>query len=128
MADKIAQKMEQSEAIYQNFGFQQDSTEPFIDSVWVCPPMNCPTFGRSTYLSRSITISQCGVCGKRSTAMAFTGRKGSEMGIDLVLCRAKPALLIFLHALFLFPFSNFSGEGVQSSIALATKVSGLQEM
>jgi hypothetical protein len=128
MTDKIDQKLEQSEGIYQNLGSQQDSTEPFINSVRVCHTINCPTFRRSTYLSRSITISQCGVCGKRSTATDFTGRKGSEMGIDLTLCRAKPALLIFLHALFLFPFSTFSGEGVQSSIALATKVSGLQEM
>jgi hypothetical protein len=81
------------------------------------------------YLSRSITISQCGVCGKRSTAMALTGWNGSETGIDLALCRARPALLILLHPrLFLFPFSIFSGDGVQSSIAFATKLSGLQEM
>lgn len=82
-----------------------------------------------TYLSRSITSSQCTVCGKRSTAMAFTGWKGSEGGIDLALCRARPVLLIFLHPrLFLFPFSILSGDGVQSSIAFATKLSGLQEM
>lgn len=82
-----------------------------------------------TYLSRSITNSQCGVCGKRSTAIAFTGWNASEMGIDLALCRAKPALLMFLHPLLsLFPFSIFTGDGVQSSIAFATKVSGLQDM
>ena len=61
--------------------------------------------------------------------MAFTGRKGSEMGIDFALCRARPAALMFLHPLlFLFPFSIFSADGVQSSIAFATKLSGLQEM
>lgn len=80
------------------------------------------------YLSMSSTISQCGVCGKRSTAMALTGWKGSEQGIDLSLCRAKPALLIFLHPLlFLFPFSVFPADGVQSSIEFATRVSILQD-
>ena len=61
--------------------------------------------------------------------MALTGLKASEMGIDLALCRARPALLMFLHPLLsLFPFSTFVGDGVQSSIAFATKVSGLQDM
>lgn len=61
--------------------------------------------------------------------MAFTGWKGSELGIDFTLCRARPALLMFLQArLSFFPFSLFSGLGVQSSIAFATKLSGLQEM
>lgn len=68
------------------------------------------------------------VCGNRSTAIALTGRKGSEAGIDLALCRARPALLMFLHALLFLFFSIFSGDGVQSSIAFATKLSGLQEM
>lgn len=81
------------------------------------------------YLSRSITNSQCGVCGKRSTAIAFTGWKASEMGIDLALCLARPALLMFLHPLLsLLPFSIFAGDGVQSSIAFATRLSGLQDM
>lgn len=83
----------------------------------------------STYLSRSITSSQCGVCGKRSTAIAFTGWKASEMGMDLARCRARPAMLLFLHPLLsFFTFSLVAGEGVQSSIAFATKVSGLQDM
>lgn len=61
--------------------------------------------------------------------MALTGWKGSELGIDLALCRAKPALLIFLQPLlFLFPFSLLSTDGVHSSIAFATKLSGLHEM
>lgn len=61
--------------------------------------------------------------------MAFTGRKGSETGIDLARCLAKPALLMFLQPrLSFFPFSTLSGDGVQSSMAFATKLSGLQEM
>lgn len=61
--------------------------------------------------------------------MAFTGWKGSEIGIDLALCRAKPALLMFLQPrLSFFPFSTFSEDGVQSSMAFATKLSGLQEI
>ena len=84
---------------------------------------------RPQYLSKSISISQCGVCGKRSTAMAFTGRKGSETGIDLAQCRAKPALLMFLQPrLSFFPFLTFSTDGVKSSMAFATKLSGLQEI
>lgn len=82
----------------------------------------------SNYLSKSITISQCEVCGKRSTAMAFTGWKGFDMGMDLALCLAKPALLMFLHPLLSLFFSILSGDGVQSSIAFATKVSGLHDM
>lgn len=61
--------------------------------------------------------------------MPFTGWKGSELGIDLARCRASPALLMFLHPrLFLFAFSVLSADGVQSSMAFATKLSGLQEM
>lgn len=52
-----------------------------------------------SYLSRSITISQWSVWGKRSTAMALTGLKASEVGIDLALCRAKAAMPIFLRPL-----------------------------
>lgn len=80
------------------------------------------------YLSSSITISQCGVWGNRSTAMALTGLKGSDEGIDLVLCRAKPAALMLLHPLFPFAFSDLSEVGVQSSMAFATRLSGLQEI
>jgi hypothetical protein len=80
------------------------------------------------HLSKSITISQCGVWGNRSTAIALLGIKGSELGIDFVLCRARPALLIDRHPRLPLFFSCFSDVGVQSSIALATRLSGLQEM
>lgn len=62
--------------------------------------------------------------------MALMGLNGSESGIDLALCRARPAALIFLHPrlFLLLPFSDLSGDGVHSSIAFATRVSGLQEM
>lgn len=61
--------------------------------------------------------------------MALMGLNGSELGIDLALRRARPAALIFLHPQFLlFPLSVFSSDGVQSSIAFATRLSGLQEM
>lgn len=61
--------------------------------------------------------------------MALTGLKGSELGMDLALCRAKPALLMFLHPLLLFlPFCGISEVGVQSSMALATMLSGLHEI
>nr|AFK40927.1 unknown [Medicago truncatula] len=61
--------------------------------------------------------------------MAFTGLKASEMGIDFALCRARPALLILLHPLLsLFPLSISVGDGVQSSIAFATKLSGLHDI
>jgi len=73
------------------------------------------------HLSKSITISQCGVWGNRSTAIAL-------LGIDFVLCRARPALLIDRHPRLPLFFSCFSDVGVQSSIALATRLSGLQEM
>jgi hypothetical protein len=75
-----------------------------------------------------MTISQCEVWGNKSTAMALLGTKGSELGIDFVLCLARPALLMFRHARWPLFFSLFSDVGVQSSIALATRVSGLQEM
>ena len=80
------------------------------------------------HLSKSITISQCSVCGNRSTAIALLGIKGSELGIDFVLCRARPALLIDRQPRLPLFFSCFSDVGVQSSIALATRLSGLQEM
>lgn len=63
--------------------------------------------------------------------MALMGLKGSELGIDFARFRARPAALIFLHPLLLFllfPFSVLSTDGVQSSIAFATRLSGLQEM
>lgn len=60
--------------------------------------------------------------------MAFTGWKGSDLGIDFTLRRARPALLMFLDRLLsFFPFSS-SGQFEQSSIAFAVKVSGLHDM
>lgn len=75
-----------------------------------------------------MTISQCEVWGNRSTAMALFGTKGSELGIDFVLCLARLALLMFRHPRWPLFFSLFSDVGVQSSIALAISVSGLQEI
>uniref|UniRef100_A0A0A9G349 Uncharacterized protein n=1 Tax=Arundo donax TaxID=35708 RepID=A0A0A9G349_ARUDO len=54
--------------------------------------------------------------------------KGSELGIDFVRCLARPALLMVRHPRLPLFFSCFSDVGVQSSIALATRLSGLQEM
>jgi hypothetical protein len=48
--------------------------------------------------------------------------------MDLVRCLARPALLILRHPLFPLFFPGLSVVGVQSSIALATKESGLQEI
>ncbi len=80
------------------------------------------------HLSKSITISQCEVWGNKSTAMALLGTNGSELGIDFVRCLARPALLMVRHPRFPLFFSCFSDDGVHSSIALATRLSGLQEM
>lgn len=86
--------------------------------------------GRKTNSQRwkSMTISQWMVWGKRSTAIDLTGWKCWELGMDLVLCLARPALLILRHPLFPLFFSGLSVVGVQSSIAFATKESGLQEI
>jgi hypothetical protein len=80
------------------------------------------------HLSKSITISQCEVWGNRSTAIALLGMKGSELGMDFVRCLARPAALIDRHPRLPLFFSCFSDVGVHSSIALATRLSGLQEM
>jgi len=104
-------KMLDKTLILSKFVVNQNSSKPFKESFRYQLHAKASNLQRGlvyVYLSRSITSSQCGVCGKRSTAMAFTGRNGSETGIDLALCRARPALLIFLHPrLFLFPFSIF---------------------
>lgn len=48
--------------------------------------------------------------------------------MDFVRCLARPAALIDRHPRLPLFFSCFSDVGVHSSIALATRLSGLQEM
>ena len=82
-----------------------------------------------SYLSKSTTISQCLVWGKRSTAVDFTGWNGSDAGRFLTLLRACPKFVVPLKPPLAFTFSGGpSFKGMHNSTAFASKLSGLQDM
>ncbi len=83
------------------------------------------------YLSKSMIISQCFVWGNMSTAAALTGLKGSEAGNVFTLRLACPKFVVPLNWPLLLDFSAAavpSSSGMQSSTALANKLSGLQDI